>query len=222
MVEFIMNHLSNFVSAFAVIVSAFAVGISFFAIVYTRKNLKTQKYIDTITKQRIIWIDILRNDFSDILAHIEKIRYCHYVEERDRKVGYDAEGGTIEDHIEYTDFVKFSREEKKKLETHNYEITTKIELSILRLNDKDDAELIKKLTELKKIYQERNYYNRVGDDLIVNLRNEIKKILKTEWETVKLETIEGGFIKKDKKKHNKCALIKYSVSVIGSLANKRS
>lgn len=185
MLELIKRNFSN-------IVSAVAVCISFFSIVYARKNIKSQKYIDTITRQRILWIDTLRSDFSDILAHIEKIRYCHYIEEHDLKVGFEE--GSEDERYSYSEFIKLNNKEKNKLEVKNYNITTKIELSILRLNDKDDFELIKKLTGLKKIYQERDY-NRVNDDLIVTLRGEIKKILKNEWEKVKSETIKGGIIK---------------------------
>jgi len=82
-------------------------------------------------------------------------------------------------------------------EIQNYEISTKIELSILGLNDNDDDYLIRILTKLKKIYQERNYGD-VNDDLIITLRNEIKKILKAEWEKVKKETIKGGLINLNK------------------------
>lgn len=186
MIDFAKSNFSN-------IVSALAVFISFYAIINTRKNIKSQKYIDTVTKQRILWIDTLRNDFSCILAHIEKIRYCKKVEEIDINVGFEPQEGSQNEQFEYDEFTKSNQDEKKKLEAQNYEISTKIELSILRLNDNDDELLIRKLTKLKKIYQERNYIE-VDDNLIVDLRNEIKKILKTEWEKVKLETIRGGFI----------------------------
>jgi hypothetical protein len=182
---------------FSNIVSILAVCISLLTIIYTRKNIKSQKYIDTVTKQRILWIDTLRNDFSCILAHVEKIRYCRKIEEIDINVGFEPENGSEVERFEYDEFIKLNQEEKKKLEIQNYEISTKIELSILGLNDNDDDYLIRILTKLKKIYQERNYGD-VNDDLIITLRNEIKKILKAEWEKVKKETIKGGLINLNK------------------------
>jgi hypothetical protein len=48
--------------------------LTFFAtiasIYYTRKNLKTTKYIETITSERIKWLEIIRNEVSDIAANI--------------------------------------------------------------------------------------------------------------------------------------------------------
>jgi len=35
---------------------------------FTRKNLRTTKYIDTITAERIKWIQIVRNDFNELIA----------------------------------------------------------------------------------------------------------------------------------------------------------
>ena len=48
---------------------------------FTRKNLKTTKYIDTITSERIKWIQIVRNDFneliSSILIHVNNTDYLN-------------------------------------------------------------------------------------------------------------------------------------------------
>ncbi len=36
----------------------------------TRKNLKTTKYIETITSERIKWIQVVRNDFNDLISSL--------------------------------------------------------------------------------------------------------------------------------------------------------
>ena len=41
-----------------------------YSIYYTRKNLKTTKYIETITLERIKWLEIIRNEVSEIVANI--------------------------------------------------------------------------------------------------------------------------------------------------------
>lgn len=39
-------------------------------IYYTRRNLKTTKYIETITSERIKWLDIIRNEVTNIITNI--------------------------------------------------------------------------------------------------------------------------------------------------------
>lgn len=173
------------------ILSCVAIVVSFAAIIYARKNIKTQKYIETITKQRISWIDTLRNDFSDILAHSETISYCKYVEQIDDKVGFE---GNPDEERGYNEFIKSMISEKIRLESLNLNIVAKIELSILRLNENDDSKLIEQLEDLKEIYRKRNY-SQINEKVIRDLRTEIKIILKSEWEKVKSETVKGGIVK---------------------------
>ncbi len=58
---------------------------------YTRKNLKTTKYIETITSERIKWIQIVRNDFntliSSILIHVNNTEYLNDL--KDEKIQQD-------------------------------------------------------------------------------------------------------------------------------------
>lgn len=184
LLEILGSNCSNILSVIAVIVSITA-------IVFTRKNIKTQKYIDTVTNQRVKWIDTLRSDFSDIIAHSEMINYCHYIEQRDIHVGYEHDPNHPEDEYDYKDFVKNINNEKKNLELKNFDIVAKIELSIMRLNETDDIHLIKLLDDLKIYFQSRDY-EKIGNELTSKLRKEIKIILKNEWEKVKSETIKGG------------------------------
>lgn len=177
------------------IVALIAVLISFITVWYTRKNLKTKKYIETITQQRILWISTLRADFSLILAQTITLKYCHEVEINDREVGYPGEDNDPENIAEYGDFVKNKNREKIDREQYNFQTISRIELSILRLNDNDDSKLIETLEKIKIIYL-NNYYYEITDELIVELRNNIKKLLKKEWEKVKLETKKGKLAKK--------------------------
>ncbi len=194
MKNFILDNVSTIVAFLAVV-------ISLLTVVYTRKNIKTQKYIETVTNQRILWIDTLRNDFSQILSHTSTLRFCQKVEIDDKEVGYPGDDPSSEDLYEYNDFVRDISHEKKLRESKNYEIVTKIELSILRLNDDDDINLIKDLEKLKRIYQGK-YYLEIDDKYIERLRKNIKKILKAEWEKVKQETVRGGLKRERKNSEN--------------------
>jgi hypothetical protein len=57
-------------------------------IYYTRRNLKTTKYIDTITSERIKWLDIIRNEVTNIITNIHftlKI-YSDNIQDRENEI----------------------------------------------------------------------------------------------------------------------------------------
>jgi len=68
------------------IISISALVLSVIGILYTRKNLKLSKYIETITNQRIKWIEIIREEFSSIISLA--VLYKEYNENIDNANGF--------------------------------------------------------------------------------------------------------------------------------------
>ena len=62
-----MNEFLKEILPIGVILTFFA---TMYSIYYTRKNLKTTKYIDTITSERIKWLEIIRNEVSEIVTNV--------------------------------------------------------------------------------------------------------------------------------------------------------
>jgi hypothetical protein len=179
-----------------------AMAVSFIAVVYTRSNIKVQKYIDTITIQRIKWIDTLRNDLSDIISGIYLASYCEqklneYDEFMDN-VGSD----TREQQISLEKYGDKLNELKNKLksEINKIELIRKIDLSIMRLNQTDDKKLIATLEKSKDYVLAVDYdFNKI-EGFIRELRSEVSIVLKNEWEKVKQEVKKGGLISEKRTK----------------------
>ena len=196
LIEFILDNLTD-------IIAFIALSISVLTILYTRKNLKTTKYIETITNQRIEWIEKLRNDFSKILTHVSSIKYCVDLIDYDRHEGNPHNPNDFEEHIGFEDHVKEKQKELIAVERNNLEIYNLIELCILRINEKDDYEIIKILKKIQKNIIS-NSYSGITEKLIGLLKINIRTLLKNEWEKVKDETIKGGriYVKSKYKKNN--------------------
>ncbi len=180
----LFNDFSNIIALLAVI-------FSIISIIFARKNIKTIKFIETITNQRIIWIDNLRNDFSKILVHANTLMQFEYIRYMQRN--YNGADDPVERDA-YNSFLTQKKSEYEKCRLNSYEIVNLIELAILKLNDTDDIELIKQLEQLETIYYYQKY-NDLTKEFIKDLRMHIKQILKSEWEKVKMETIRGRGVK---------------------------
>ena len=190
------------VSNIAGITAFCAMVVSFIAVVYTRSNIKVQKYIDTITIQRIKWIDTLRNDLSDIISGIYLASYCEqklneYDEFMDN-VGPD----TLEQKISLEKYGDKLNELKNKLksEINKIELIRKIDLSIMRLNQTDDKKLIATLEKSKDYVLAEDYDFKKIEEFIRELRKEVSIVLKNEWEKVKQEVKKGGLINEKRTK----------------------
>lgn len=195
MKELVINNIAG-ITAFC------AMAVSLLAVLYTRSNIKVQKYIDTITMQRIKWIDTLRNDLSDIISGIYLVGYCEQkVKEYDDfmdNVGPD----TREQAISLDKYGDELNELKNKLksEINKIELIRKIDLSIMRLNQADDAKLIAALENSKVHVLTADYdFNKIVG-FIKELRTEVSIVLKNEWEKVKQEVKKGGLINEKRSK----------------------
>ena len=187
MIEWIKT---NFIALIAIVVS-------FIGIIYTRSNIKTQKYIETITVQRINWIESLRIDLSDVISSLNMLSFCDtQAKAFDKFVEYDGFDDEETANSSY-EFNKNLKKLKGKLDAEltRINLVKKIDLSILRLNQKDDAKLISKLEETKVYILHEDYDTCIKDGFINNLKSQIAETLKKEWERVKLEVKKGRFIK---------------------------
>jgi hypothetical protein len=120
---------------------------SVLTIFYTRKNLKTSKYIETITTERIKWIEKVRIELSDILAELQefiKLNYSLY------KGNSSSDGIVNENNFEnmVDRFHAHLENDKIQLMIKSFpskELIRKIVLFKLRLNPDEDNEIIIKL-----------------------------------------------------------------------------
>ena len=186
---------------FESIISIIAIIISFIAVIYSRRNLKTQKYIETITVQRISWIESLRKDLSDVVSGLNLLGFCdnqfRALDVIIDIVGFD-DRESEESAYEYRDNLKKFKG-KLDAELTRIDLVKKIDLSILRLNQKDDLILITKLEEIKEYILHENYDVCIKGGYIKELKLQIAETLKMEWEKVKLE-VRSGKMKNDSRK----------------------
>ncbi len=166
---------------------------------FTRRNLKTAKYIETITNERIKWIQIVRDDFngliSSILIHKKNTEYLSELKvERIRQDHAESLVGAFRENTE-EDLLEYSRLNYSIMNVENAisktlsrsEIASKALLIKLKLNPKDDIEIIKDLDKIADFFSE---YSRNLKEFDINLKLIVEKtqnLLKREWDKVKIE-----------------------------------
>ncbi|WP_289645157.1 hypothetical protein [Maribacter aestuarii] len=62
--------LKDYVVQIGVFLTFFATVIGYIA---TRRNIKTKKFIDVVTTERIKWLSIIRNEVSELLSIMETL-----------------------------------------------------------------------------------------------------------------------------------------------------
>lgn len=110
-----MNELLKEILPIGVIFTFFGTIITIY---YTRRNLKTTKYIDTITSERIKWLDIIRNEITTIITNIHftlKI-YSDNIQDRESEIkNYEEDHEAQQDaQSRYFDTTTSSALRKKK------------------------------------------------------------------------------------------------------------
>lgn len=184
------------------LISLIALILSVTGILYTRKNIKLTKYIDTITNQRIKWVDCLRVDLSKILslAKLSK-EYSRTTESVENYLNSpESDEMDYEDRLELDESLSDLRKNKNLVLSKIQDIETLhlIDLVLLKLNTIDDCSLIMSLESLQEIILHRNYHL-INNELIKSLQNESKLLLKNEWERIKQETKNGREASKKRK-----------------------
>lgn len=120
-----------------------------------------------ISELRQKWIDDLRTDISDFIAHLNRIA---------TKTNYVYESSSESEFI-------------KKNEDDMMEVDRLIHKIRLKLNPKEHTELLKKVDFFEEIFMDRDWflnYREAALPKFKSLEQETQKILKEEWERVKL------------------------------------
>lgn len=173
---------------------------SLITIQYNRKNLKTTKYIDTITTERIKWIQLVRIDLtelvSSILIHLKNTDYLNELtNEKERSdysnyvVSREPDSYSDDELQEYSDLTKNivnTGNALKKVLTRS-EIVNKAILLKLRFNPNEDLDIINHLNLIIENFAD---YSKQTKDIQINITELIDKsqqVIKREWDKVKGE-----------------------------------
>ncbi len=165
-------------------------------IYYTRRNLKTTKYVDTITSERIKWLSTIRNDVTDIITNIHytlKI-YSDNIQEGENEINNYKEDKEIpnEAQLRHFDAITTSALGQKIEVWSQSDFIKQLYLFKLRLNPEEDKSIIEILDYFITFYAESEYKSKKE---IIEAKKNMKKltiqtqnVLKEEWEKVKNES----------------------------------
>ena len=171
-----------------------------FTIIYTRINLKTTKYIDTITSERIKWLDIIRNEVTNIVTNIYftlKI-YSEDIKDREDTINnYENDPEAIWDALSrYFDTKTSSALGKQKIIWSQSDFIKYLYVFKLRLNPEEDKNIIEIIEYFIKFYADSEFKSASeipeAREKITKLIDLTQKLLKQEWEKVKKESVGIG------------------------------
>lgn len=183
--------LNDFILPSGVLLTFIAATVNIY---YTRRNLKTTKYIDTITTERIKWLSIIRDEVTQLVSIFSETLIIH------KKLIDNAESQNSGE--EYTNYIK-SEYQKHYFDSLNenlltfkekvdfQEIIKKINLLRLRFNPNEDLEILNSLQYFINFYNQKYISDseiNIAKKQIDNLYIQTQILLKKEWEKVKLET----------------------------------
>lgn len=198
-----MNDFLKEIFPLSVIVAFIGTSITIY---YTRLNLKTTKYIDTITTERIKWIEKLRDDLSLLTSWITIYNSNNQslnklIQNYEELDNYEKETNPHEDEP-WPLIIKDMSDNKSKQNfvvnelkgVTRQKIIEKIYLLKLRLNPVDDTNVILLLDELLEYFTpsefDCNNYDMINKK-IGELISLSQQILKSEWDKVKKEAKKG-------------------------------
>lgn len=163
----------------------------------TRRNLKTSKYIDVVTTERIKWLAIIRNEVAELTSLMKEtiVFYEREIEniEHENPSQETMDDVNYEHHQHYFDSLTENAFLSNKKTTSKNLISRLIILK-LRFNPKDDLSTLKLIDYFIEFYQSK-YKSSVdltkASEKIELFIAEIQEMLKREWEKVKKES-KGG------------------------------
>ena len=161
---------------------------------FTRRNIKTSKYIEVVTTERIKWLSTIRIEISDIVT-IMKITlefYSREIEDIEHQIPSQSiiDDTNYEYHRHFFDSLTsnaFQNNENPKLK----DLITRLTLLKLRFNPQDDKETLNLIDYFIQFYQTKYKSSKdlkVASEKIDLLVEEIQQMLKNEWEKVKKES----------------------------------
>ena len=188
-----MNEFSNELLSIGVVLTFIGTMITIY---YTRRNLKTTKYIDTITSERIKWLDIIRKEVANIITNIHftlKI-YSDNIKNRESQIqNYENNiEAQVEAQMRYFDTPTSSALGQKKEIWSQSDFIWFLHLFKLRLNPTEDKRIIDILDYFIKFYAESEYKSASeipeAKEKVKQLIEQTQELLKQEWEKIKLES----------------------------------
>ncbi len=161
---------------------------------HTRRNIKTSKFIDVITTERIKWLSTIRNEVSEVIALITDTLI--FYEDEIKRIELDHPTQETMDNENY-EFQKhyFDSVTKNAFKKHDHaelkDLTSKLTLLKLRFNPKEDLKTLEIIDFFIDFYKSK--YKTENDLKIATEKTEllltnIQVMLKNEWEKVKKET----------------------------------
>lgn len=153
---------------------------------FTRKNAKSTKYIDTITSERIKWIEKIRFEVADLNSiFLTIIKNHHFI------IDLEANPEGKKNIITSVDTLRQTSQLNNEISNFSKtDILRKINTIRLRLNPVEDEKILNCLNDLMTFIlgQERTTAN-ISNAWETNftLITLTQKMLKEEWEKVKVE-----------------------------------
>ncbi len=167
---------------------------SIITILYTRKNIKTTKYIETITSERIKWLEIIRTEVSDLVSNIHftlKV-YQNLIDVRITSVKSDEELSIDSQNVDYFDIETNKAFANRTHAWTESDFVKKLNLLRLRFNPTEDKAVIEILDYFITFYSDSEYKTESeipkAHENLKSLISMVQVMLKKEWEKCKKET----------------------------------
>lgn len=182
---------------FQIIVTFIGFIATIIAIITTNKRQKSNKYIETITTERIKWLEIIRNDTSELTSLIYHV--LNLLNKESERTMYENMDSNEQDEknrekyqnnfntVQISNFLINS-----EFSINKYLIIKKLCLFKLKLNPKEDFKIIELIEYFILFFNENE--NKSYKDLEIAKNNielfieKVQILLKNEWEKVKKES----------------------------------
>jgi len=165
---------------------------------FSRRNLRTSKYIDTVVTERIKWIESVRTDFSLLITSILIIREneekYHEIKFEAERIGY-VRNITNRDYLE-DDELSSDYDADKLLSNMDLllekcltpaDVVLKSTQLQLKLNPNDDRAVIKSLELISSEFSNASFKKAESKIKLDELIHSAQSLLKREWKRVKDE-----------------------------------
>jgi len=169
--------------------------LTFLTSIYTaklsRKNVKTTKYIETITSERIKWLEIIRREVTDLITNIYFTLKIYSSKIADLHELSNNEPPTTNYSLSFNAMtgIAFSLRTTAWSES---DFILKLNLLKLRLNPKNDKEILDIIDYFIKFYCDSD---NKSEEEVSRAKLHVEKllilfqgVLKNEWEKCKKET----------------------------------
>lgn len=193
---------------------------------YIKENLESTRFVEVICRQRIEWLEQVRNDVAFILANTDL--YFSTISGNAAATlidlfskGYDMVKKNDIDSAKIEELTKNIRAKSQENVSIKSELLRVIGRLKLRLNFEKDVGLIQDLDKLKELVESDQNHALSAVGILKSITSESQQILKKEWDRVKQEVQKGEEIEKLKsQKRSPINLGKVNKPLIDTLQNQ--